>query len=160
MKTTGFLVAAAIIGMGSLGGGAAAQTQSAMAGHGWPNAFDTCFGSSFAMVMNNCADSDHLLIVPIQVPASANYQASARASGSVAYTKTSCQAIAIGPNNNGFSFSLLGTTNVGLTPQTLTLGVIGVPVHGTAHFECTLGAWVSDLSGGGSGGRLINVELN
>ena len=160
MKRFGMLMVA-MLGTGALATGAQAHTQSAMAGHGWPNHFDTCFGTSFAMVVNNCSTGGpRLFIVPIQVPGSANYQASVRASGAPAYNKTSCQAMAIGPSNEGWSFSALRTTNVGLTPQTLSLGPIGVPPQGTAHFECRLGEWISDLNGGGSGGRLISVELN
>lgn len=160
MKIRGFLVAAAIIGAGSLGVGAEAHTQSAMAGHGWPTYVDPCFFSSFAQVSNICENSgSRLLVVPVQVPTSANYQARVRASGAAAYNRTTCQAMAIGPNNNGFSFSFLRSTNVGTTPETVTLGVIGVPPQGTAHIECQLGAWVADFNGGGAGGRLINVEL-
>jgi hypothetical protein len=158
MKISGFLVVA-MIGVSALGDGAYAHTQSAMAGHGWPNAIDPCFFSSFAQVANTCTSGPRLLIVPIQVPVSANYQAFARAAGSYAYNRTTCQAMAIGPNNEGWSFSALRSTNVGTTPETLTLGPIGVPPQGTAHFECQLGEYVADFNGGGSGGRVINVEL-
>jgi hypothetical protein len=68
--------------------------------------------------------------------------------------------MAINSSNSGWSFSSLRSTNVGMTPSTLTLGGINVPSQGTVHFECSLGAWISDLNGGGSGGRLINVELD
>jgi hypothetical protein len=159
MKISGFLVVA-MIGVSAFGDGADAHTQSAMAGHGWPTFIDPCFSSSFAQVANTCSSGgSRLLIVPMQVPTSANYQASARAAGAGAYEVTTCQAMAIGPNNNGFSFSALRSSNVSTTPVTITLGPIGVPPQGTAHFECRLGQWVADFNGGGSGGRLINVEL-
>lgn len=157
MKMSGMLMAA-ILGVGAAGVAAQADTQSAMAGHGWPNHFDTCFGSSFAMIVNNCT-SQKLFIVPIQATPNSLYFAHARASGAVAYNKTSCQAMTIGPNNTGWVFTSVKHTNVGLTPETLALGALQVPAQGTAHFECWLAGWVSDLQGGGSGGRLINVEL-
>jgi hypothetical protein len=100
-----------------------------------------------------------LLIVPIQVPGSANYQAFARAAGSGAYYATSCQAMAIAPNNTGWSFSYKRSSNVSTTPVSITLGVIGVPPQGTAHFECWVSEYVHNLNGGGTGGRVINVEL-
>jgi hypothetical protein len=151
---------AAVIGVSALGVGAQAHTQSAMAGHGWPNTVEPCFFSSFAQVTNTCASGgSRLLVVPVQVPGSNNYQAYARAAGSYAYNRTTCQAIGIGPTNTSWSFSYLRSTNVGTTPETLSLGVIGVPPGGTAHFECQLGEFVSDFNGGGAGGRVINVEL-
>jgi len=55
--------------------------------------------------------------------------------------------------------SLLRSTGPSTTPQTLTLGVIGVPPQGTVHFECQLGQWIDDFNGGASASRLINVEL-
>lgn len=51
---------------------ASALTASGMSGHGWPHHFDTCFGSSWTMMVNNCSGSlgsTRLLIIPIQVPA-------------------------------------------------------------------------------------------
>ncbi len=158
MKISGFLMVA-MVGVSALGVGAEAQTQSAMAGHGWPNAADPCFFSSFAQVANTCADRPHLLIVPIQVPQAGNYQAFARAAGSGAYATTTCQAMGIGPNNTGWSFSYRRSTSPSTTPQTIPLDVIGVPPQGTAHFECQIGEWISDLNGGGTGSRLISVEL-
>jgi len=160
MKIKGFL-ATAVIGIGALGVAAQAHTQSAMAGHGWPTTNDPCFFSSFAQVSNTCSQpGGRLLVVPMQVPGSANYQAFARAAGSGAYAKTSCQAMAIAANNAGFSFSFLRSSDVSTTPVNITLGVIGVPPQGTAHIECRISEFVPDVSGvGGSGGRLINVEL-
>lgn len=150
----------AMVGVMGVGVGAQADTQSAMAGHGWPNPIDTCFQSSFAQVSNRCGSGgSRLLIVPIEVPVSNNYQTFARAAGSGAYFQTTCQAIAIGPNNNGFAFSAVRGTGPSTTPTTLTMGVIGVPVQGTLHFECFLGQWIDDFNGGASASRLINVEI-
>ena len=158
MKISKFVMVA-MIGVSALGAGAQAETQSAMAGHGWPNPIDACFSTSFAQVSNRCASGSRLLIVPIQVPVSANYQAFARAAGSGAYYGTTCQAMSIGPSNSSFSFSALRSTGPSTVPQTLTLGVIGVPPQGTVHFECQLGQWIDDFNGGASASRLINVEL-
>jgi len=157
MKFSRFLMVA-MVGVSALGAGAQAETQSAMAGHGWPNPIDACFTTSFAQVSNRCSTGSRLLIVPIQV-ISNTYQAFARAAGSGAYYETRCQAMAIGPSNTGWSFSSLRGTGPSTTPQTLTLGFIGVPAQGTAHFECQLGQWIDDFNGGASASRLINVEL-
>lgn len=158
-KLSGFLVVA-MFGVSALGAGAHAHTQSAMAGHGWPNVIDPCFATSWAQVLNTCPQGgSRLLIVPMQVPTSAGYYAFARVAGAPAYNQTSCQAMAIGPNNTGWTFSYLRTSS-GSAPQTLTLSGIAVPPQGTAHFECQLGEAVEDYSQGGfKGGRVINVEL-
>ncbi|HEY0254083.1 MAG TPA: hypothetical protein VGC41_21290 [Kofleriaceae bacterium] len=160
MKNLGYLLATALVGTGAFVGAAHAQTQSAMAGHAWPNPVDSCFNSSFAMVTNNCeTPTTRLWIIPIQVPTAGNYTASARVAGAPAYTQATCQAMAINSSNSGWSFGNVRGSS-GSAVQNIPLGNINVPAQGTAHFECQVGGWVSDLNGGGRGARVINVELN
>ncbi len=155
MKIRTLLVAAAVFALGELV--AVATTVPAMAGHGWPNASDPCFSSSFAQMTNNCSDGQqHLLVIPVNVPASGNYQATARVAGGSSATGSNCQAFSIDGNNTAFSFSALKTSTSWTTVQTLSLGTIGVGTGCTLHFECQVGGadWY------GIGGRVVNVEIN
>jgi hypothetical protein len=149
-----FLAVVSAVALGNMGTNAHAMTQSGMAGHGWPNHFDTCFGSSFATMVNNCggtAGSSHLLIIPIQVPAPGWYfYAGARAGGNGSNGLTDCQAIAISSSGGGYSFSQIVSSNTSTASQYLNLGAIYVPSGGTAHYECHVAQ---------GGGRVINVEL-
>jgi hypothetical protein len=149
-----FLAVTAAAAIGGVSTTTQASVQSAMAGHGWPNHFDTCFGSSFALMANNCSGtvgSTHLLIVPVQVGAAGTYRVFARATGNGSNGATDCQAITVAGNANGFSFSQIVATNTSTTAQLLTLGSVSVPSGGTMHFECHLAQ---------GGGRLINVEFD
>src|ERR1041385_237893 len=71
-----------------------AQTVPAMAGHGWPNHFDGCFGSSWARMVNNCSDTvgaQRLLIVPAQAYGYGWYNNTyARAAGNGSDGMTNC----------------------------------------------------------------------
>lgn len=151
-----FLAAAAatLIGVSS---GVRADTQPAMAGHGWPNPIDPCLATSWAQVINTCA-ANHLLIIPMQVRAPGTYQAFARAAGRGYQNATNCQALAISSRATGWSFSSLVSSSVSADPQLLSLGYISVPAGGTVHFECQLGTneWFPGSSGQT---RVINVEL-
>ncbi len=153
MKFTNFvlpvLAAVAIGGMPATTFAGAAQP--AMSGHGWPNQFDTCFGSSFATMINNCSGtvgSSHLLIIPTIVDPSGTYSLWAHATGNGSNGMTDCQGIGVDPNDSGVSFSQILSTNTSRTSQTLWLGSVTVPGGGTLHFECHL------AQGGGS---VINV---
>src|SRR5262245_11254256 len=57
------LVLASALALG--GGDGKADTVAAMQGHGWPNHFNGCFGSSWMVMANNCSTTQ-LLIVPTQ----------------------------------------------------------------------------------------------
>lgn len=146
----GFCVAA-------IGGGskqAHSDVQPAMAGHGWPNHFDTCFSSSWAMMVNNCAATPgdtRLLVIPYQTTSSATYAASAMAGGNGSDGKTTCQAIAITSAGTSYGFSSRVQTSTSTAIQPLSLGSISVNSGGTIHFEC-------DVAEGG--GRVVNVRLN
>jgi hypothetical protein len=147
----GILGAAALVGAPSV---VYASEQSAMAGHGWPNHFDSCFTSSFALMANSCSGtvgSTHLLIVPAQVGPSGTYRVFARATGNGSNGATDCQALAIASNGGGFSFSQIVSTNASKAVQLLTLGSVSVPGGGTLHFECHVAQ---------GGGQVINVEFD
>jgi hypothetical protein len=130
---------------------ATAEVQPAMAGHGWPNHFDTCFTSSFALMRNSCAGtvgSSHLLIVPTATD-SGTYSPVARATGNGSNGATDCQGIAVTSSGNGFSFTQIVSTSASSAVQQLSLGTVVVPNGGSLHFECHLAQ---------GGGELINIE--
>jgi hypothetical protein len=131
-----------------------AQTVAAMAGHGWPNHFDGCFGSSFATMFNNCGDTvgaQRLLIVPTQAYTYGWYNnVYARAGGNGSNGQTNCQAMGIFPDGSGASFSTIVSTSFSSAIQLLPLGSVWVPTSGTLHFECRLAQ---------GGGRVVNVEI-
>jgi hypothetical protein len=129
----------------------AGASQSAMAGHGWPNHFDTCFGSSFATMTNNCTGtvgSSHLLIIPLIVDPPVTLSLWAHAAGNGSNGMTDCQGIGVNPADGGVSFSQILSTNTSRTAQTLFLGSVSVPGGGTLHYECHLAQ---------GGGQVINV---
>jgi hypothetical protein len=143
------------IAIGGASQEARSDTQSAMAGHGWPNHFDTCFGSSWAMMVNYCSGitgSTRLLVIPVQVPASTSttYYAYARAGGNGTDGYTDCQAFAITGAGAGYDFSQKVPTGTSSAAQTLYLGPITTSTSGTLHFECHVAE---------SGGRVVNVEI-
>jgi len=128
-----------------------AEVQPGMAGHGWPNHFDTCFTSSFALMRNSCAGtvgSTHLLIVPIATNAG-TYHPVARATGNGSNGGTDCQGIATNSSGGGVSFTQVVATTSSSAVQQLSLGTVVVPSGGVLHFECHLAQ---------GGGQLINIE--
>lgn len=153
MKIKKLLLAA--IGAVALGGvstPARSDTQPAMAGHSWPNHFDTCFSSGFAMMTNTCAGtvgSTRLLIIPFKTAFKLTpYAVTAYAGGNGSDGGTSCQAISVATNNSGIDFSEIVSTSTLSTVQLLDLGSIVVPIVGTLHFECRVaegGGRVTDL---------------
>ena len=154
-----YSVATAILaGMLVVGGSAGvawSDTQSAMAGHGWPIHDDTCFASGFAQMQNNCAAAvgvRRLLIIPMQVRQIAP-TIRVRASGNGSDGTTACQAISVNVANTSFSATSILTTTTSSTVQTLSFGNLGVQnasgeILGTVHFECSVAE---------GGGRVINV---
>jgi hypothetical protein len=156
MKSHNLLIPALVLALGELP--AVATTVPAMTGHGWPNASDPCFTTSFAQVSNTCTDgTQHLLVIPVNVPATnVAYTATVRLAGGSSQTGSSCQAMGIAGDNSAFSFSALKTSTSWQTVQTLNLGLVGVGAGGTLHFECHVGGadWY------GIAGRIVNVEFN
>jgi hypothetical protein len=131
--------------------------QAGMSGHGWPNHFDGCFGSSFATMFNNCADTvgaQRLLIIPAQIfkkDFSFTYAVSANAGGNGSNGMTNCQAISIATNGNGASFSQIVSTNTSAASQFLNLGSVNVQPSFTLHFECRIAQ---------GGGRVTSVGVD
>ena len=147
-------VALCISLIGGLSPEAHSDVQPAMAGHSWPNHFDTCFSSSWATMVNNCAGtlgSTRLLIIPVQTPAGAMYNTFARAGGNGMSGKTTCQAISITSAGTAYSFSNRLQTTTSTAMQALPLGSISVPSDGVLQFEC-------DVAEGG--GRVFNVRFD
>jgi len=152
MKINKFLLA--VIGAVALGGistPAHSDTQPAMAGHGFPNHFDTCFGSGFAMMTNNCAGSvgsTRLLIIPFLPTSKFSYTVSAYASGNGSDGQTTCQAITVAPSNSSVDFSTIVSSSTSTAMQFLNLGTVAASIPGTLHFECRVaegGGRVTDL---------------
>ena len=161
MKIRNFLVVGAVLAFGELAAMAVTPvpgtTIPAMSGHGWPNASDPCFTTSFAQVSNNCADgTQHLLVIPAAVPnTNMIYTASAQVAGGSLPAGSNCQAIGIDGNNKGFWFTNQVASTNWQQAQNLNLGQVGVPQNGTLHFECEIGGAESE----GIGGRVINVQF-
>jgi hypothetical protein len=151
-KLTNVLFATlATIAIGGTPISAYAEVQPAMAGHGWPNHFDTCFTSSFALMRNACSGtvgSTRLLIVPTATDAG-TYHPVARATGNGSNGATDCQGIAVNSAGNGVSFTQIVATSASSAVQQLSLGTVVVPSGGSLHFECHLAQ---------GGGQLINIE--
>jgi hypothetical protein len=144
---------ASIVALGASGPLAYSQTQSAMAGHGWPTHNDTCFASSFAQMTNTCVAGvgvQRLLIIPAQISHSGATTVSARASGNGSDGSSKCQAIGIDVANGGVSFSAIVSTTNSSASQNLAMGSVSPPVGGTMHFEC----FVAE-----GGGRVININF-
>ena len=127
-----------------------ANVQPAMAGHQWPTTDGCLTFPAWDAVANTCNDGvTRLLIVPIPVDVSSNKHVFATMGGlNSSSPPTSCQAMAISPNNTGFSFSNK-VTDFSLI-FTFDLGIVGVPAHGALHFECNLSP--------NNTSRIINVE--
>lgn len=158
MKNTHLLMAVvAAVTLGAMSTTAPAETQSGMAGHGWPNHFDTCFGSSWAMMVNNCGgtvESTRGLVIPIQAPGPGPYHyVYARAGGNGSNGRTSCQALALAWHGGSYSgsFSAMVSTSFSAATQHLNLGTVYAFYDSTVHFECNLAQ---------GGGRVVNVEFN
>lgn len=119
-----------------------AETVPAMQGHGWPNHFDSCFGSSWSLMRNNCAGSvgsQRLLIIPAQVHEWGYDTVLTRASGNGSNGMTNCQGIStyvFSTGQGAVSFTRIASTNMSASPQVLTLGHIDVYPAGAMHFEC------------------------
>jgi hypothetical protein len=150
------MMTVAAVGAMALGGAAQADSVSGMAGHGWPNHFDSCFGSSFTTMINNCGGSvgsSRLLIIPTQIYPSLFGRLDnviARAGGNGSNGVTTCTAIAINSAGGGFSFSANVATFTGTSSQQLNLGPVFLAAGGTLHYECTVAQ---------GGGRVFNVEF-
>jgi len=131
---------------------AEADTLPGMAGHGWPNHFDTCFGSSWAMMQNNCGVT-RLLIIPVQARYWGYGSVLARAAGNGAGGMTNCQGISTWASASGQiadSFTQIVSTSTSQTTQVLSLGGLSVFPGGVAHFECFVAP---------TGGRVFAVDF-
>ena len=133
-----------------------ADTVSAMSGHGWPNHFDSCFGSSWALMQNNCSGSvgsQRLLIIPAQAAYWGYNSVIAKAAGNGSNGMTNCQGISAwtgSDGQSGISFTSIVSTNMATAPQWLNLGAITVWPGGTMHFECFVAQ---------GGGRVFSVDF-
>ena len=133
-----------------------ADTVPAMQGHGWPNHFDGCFGSSWALMRNNCSGSvgsQRLLIIPTQARYWGYNSVIARAAGNGSNGMTNCQGIStyVFSNDQGaVSFTQIVSTSVASSPQVLNLGPITVYPAGAMHFECFVAQ---------GGGTVYNVDF-
>ena len=132
-----------------------ADVMPATMGHPWtpggpiPNPSTCFFNPGFDGIGNACSTSQ-LWIVPVQVDVSANKQVSFSAvGGNSGNDGVVCKAFSISFDGTQFSSTSNGS-NILTTPKTVSLGIIGVPAHGTLHFECTLGT---------PNARLFNVEF-
>jgi len=141
----------------ALGGSVSeADTVAAMQGHGWPNHFDSCFGSSWALMRNNCggpAGSQRLLIIPTQARYWGYNSIYARASGNGVDTGTNCQGISTYTYSTGqgaVSFTQIVSTSTSASPEVLNLGPITVYPAGTMHFECKVAQ---------GGGQVFNIDF-
>jgi len=140
----------------ALGAPAHADTQPAMAGHGWPGEHERlCFVSSFARMLNNCVDSNQaahiLLVIPIQAASGTTKHTFARyASNGFLASSTDCQAKAIDGANNAFMFGNKPPTSSPFV-QTFDLGFVTIPSGGTLQFECNVAE---------GGGQVVNVEAD
>lgn len=114
----------------------------AMQGHGWPNHFDSCFGSSWALMRNNCGGSvgsQRLLIIPTQSYGAKYDSIWVRASGNGSNGMTNCQGISAtvrGDGQRAMGFTQIVSTNVSSSLQWLDLGSFQTYFEDTLHFEC------------------------
>jgi hypothetical protein len=146
------VMAACLIAAGLSSGPANALQMPAMVGHGWPTHNDTCFGSGFAMMTNNCAaaaGTQRLLIIPMQVP-QGSFNAFVFASGNGTNTVTKCQGLSINEQNVGVQFTAVQSTTTSSNIVPLGLGTVGVGGLATFHVECSVAQ---------GGGRVVNVVL-
>ena len=118
------------------------KTIAAMQGHGWPNHFDSCFGSSWGLMKNNCGGpvgSQRLLIIPMEANGAKYTSIWVRASGNGSNGMTNCQGISpfVYPDGQrAIGFTQIVSTNVSSSVQYLNLGSIDTLFHATFHFEC------------------------
>src|SRR5262245_24195283 len=98
MKLHVILAAALALALGGISNEARSWTAPAMAGHGWPNHFDTCFSSSWQLMQNNCPGvpgTQRLLIIPAQAEYPGYNYVWATAAGNGFNTGTMCSGMAI-----------------------------------------------------------------
>jgi hypothetical protein len=158
MKLKVLVALACSIALAGVGRDARSEIQPAMAGHGWPNHADGCFGSSWALMRNNCGPEQGLqrgLVIPMQIHAVGwYYTVIARAAGNGFNAGTQCQAIQVQGANNPtqilYNFTSLVSTNTTSNLHNLALGSMWVQYTSTVHFECNVAH---------SGGRVQNVEM-
>ena len=158
MKIRFLLALACSMALAGAARDARSEIQPAMAGHGWPNHADGCFGSSWAMMVNGCGPehgTHRLLVIPVQTHAVGwYYTVIARAAGNGFSAGTQCQAIQVQGANNPtqilYNFTALVSTNTSSNLHTLQLGSMWVQYTSTVHFECSVAH---------SGGRVQNVEM-
>jgi hypothetical protein len=146
-------MALALAGALALGGGdTKADTLPGMAGHGWPNHFDTCFGSSWQSMQNNCGVT-RLLIIPAQGVRPGYSSVLVRASGNGASGMTNCQGISTFAGGGGVfadDFTQIVSTNTASTFQVLNLGNLLMFPASVIHFECFVAP---------SGGRVATIDF-
>src|SRR5678816_1535456 len=125
------------------GGDGQADTISAIQGHGWPNHFDGCFGSSWQIMVNNCSTT-RLLVIPAQGqrPGYNSVLVSASGNGSSGSTAmTNCQGISSFVSSSGMfadDFTPIVSTSASSTFQGLNLGNLLLFPGSVMHFECFL----------------------
>ena len=147
------LVVAGALALG--GGNGKADTVSAIQGHGWPNHFDGCFGSSWQIMQNNCSMT-RLLIIPAQgrywgysqiwVAASGN-------GGSGSTAMTNCQGISSSVSSSGMfadDFTPIVSTGTASSFTGLNLGNLFLWPGSVMHFECFVA---------GFGGRVASFDF-
>jgi hypothetical protein len=146
------LAVALTCGLALSAGSSKADTVPAMAGHGWPNHFDGCFGSSWQMMQNNCGVT-RLLIIPAQGRYWGYNSVLARAAGNGAGGMTNCQGITTFAGSTGQfadSFTQIVSTNTTATTQVLNLGSLPMFPAGVMHYECFVAP---------NGGRVFSVDF-
>jgi hypothetical protein len=129
----------------------AASATAAISGHGWPTHNDTCFGSSYAMMTNNCAAAagvTRLLIIPAQHDGGL-VRVTAYASGNGSNTATNCQALFVNEINTPLAGSVVSSTTSS-TIQALDLGTFNTTITRALHVECNVAQ---------GGGRVVSVVV-
>lgn len=134
-----------------------ADTVPAMQGHGWPNRFDSCFGSSWALMRNNCSGtvgSQRLLIIPTQSDWQTYDFVWAAASGNGSNGMTNCQGIVTNMTTSGqtaIAFTQRVSTSTSSSLQWLNLGKLNAFPYTPLHFECFVAQ---------GGGTVYSVSFN
>ena len=110
------------------------------AGHAWVSSDESCFGSSWSSMVNNCSGSARKRIIPIQSTAngSVTFKASGPFSGSVCLNDAVCRAV-VTDNNNGFINQTSAVAACGLT----TLGTLTVASTSVVHYDCDFASGAS-----------------
>jgi hypothetical protein len=116
-------------------------TLPAMAGHSWPDGFDTCFRSANAEMKNICPGPARKLIIPAEETKGGVFQglvvnaAGDPGCGGVA----TCTALVVDTSNTIVSMSQIVQTTTSSNVQQLFLLNVLVPVAATIQFECDVG---------------------